>query len=154
MELAHFSYKPLATIAIVVTLVASAYAQTPRPQTDVEAVLKTFVDAQRNFDQRRLDAILADDYIEISPVGEVDPRAMVLSFYAPDMKLAEAPAAALDEITTRVYGETAVTIARLTYQMKGPDGAAVARSMRCVFVTRRVDRKWKLVSTQYTAIRK
>jgi ketosteroid isomerase-like protein len=154
MELGHFSHKPLATIAIVFTLAASASAQAPRPQTDVEAMLKTFVDAQRNFDQRQLDVILADDYIEISPVGEVDPRAKVLSFYAPDKKVAEAPAAALDEITTRVYGETAVTVARLTYQMKSPDGVAVTRSMRCVFVTRSVDRKWKLVSTQYTAIRK
>ena len=143
----------LGTIAIVGLLAASANAQTPRPQAFIEVLLKTFVEAQRSFDQRQLDEILAEDYIEISPVGEVDPRAKVLSFYAPEKTVADAPAAALDEITTRVYGETAVTVARLTYQMKGPNGATASRSMRCVFVTRIIDRKWKLVSTQYTPIR-
>jgi hypothetical protein len=103
---------------------------------------------------KQLNDLLAQDYVEISPAGEVDPRADALSFYAPDKQVANPPTAALDEITTRVYDHTAVTIARLTYQMKGPDGAEVARSMRCVFVTRIVDGKWKLVSTQYTPIRK
>jgi ketosteroid isomerase-like protein len=146
--------RTLKAIVIAGLLTASVDAQTRRPQAFIEVLLNTFVQAQRTFDVSQLNEILAPDYVEISPAGEVDPRAEVLSFYAPEKKVADTPAAALDEISTRVYGETAVTIARLTYQMKGPDGAAIARSMRCVFVTRIVDRKWKLVSTQYTAIRK
>ena len=139
-------------LILALTLVAGE--QTPRPQAFIEVLLHTFVDAQRTFNLKQLDELLAADYVEISPAGEVDPRDKVLSFYAPDKKIADPPPAALDEITTRVFDETAVSIARLTYLMKGPDGAAAPRSMRCVFVTRIVDRKWKLVSTQYTPIRK
>jgi uncharacterized protein DUF4440 len=139
--------------AIVLGLVMMAAEQTPRPQVFIEVLLNTLIESQRTFDVRQLDEVLAPDYVEISPLGEVDPRDKVMSFYAPDKKVADPPAAVLDELSTRVYGETAVTIGRVTFQMKGPDGAA-ARSMRCVFVTRIVNGKWKLVSTQYTPIRK
>src|SRR5262245_7898698 len=109
--------------------VSNAFAQTPRPQAAIEVLLKQFVEAQRSFDLKQIDASLAPDYVEISPVGEVDPRAKVLTFYAPEKRVADAPEAALDEINTRMYGDMAVTIARLTYQMKGPNGAPASRSM-------------------------
>lgn len=141
-------------IGIVLALSLVAAEQTPRPQVFIEVLVNTLIEAQRTFDLRQLDEILAPDYVEISPLGEVDPRDKVMSFYTPDKKIADPPAAALDELSTRIYGETAVTIARLTYQMKGPDGAPASRSMRCVFVTRIIDRKWKLVSAQYTPLRK
>jgi ketosteroid isomerase-like protein len=151
-----FSVKQLMIYGIcAMGLTASAIdAQTPRPQAFIEVLLNTFVDAQLRFDVQQLDAVLAPDYVEISPAGEVDPRAKVLGFYAPDKKVADPPAAALDEISTRVSGDTAITIARLTYRMKGPDGAPAERAMRCVFVTRIIETRWKLVSTQYTPIRK
>jgi ketosteroid isomerase-like protein len=141
-------------IGIVLALAVVAGEQTPRPAVFIEVLLNTLVEAQRTFDAGQLNEILAPDYVEISPAGEVDPRDKVLSFYAPDKKIADPPAAALEDVTTRVYGETAVTIATLTYRMRGPDGADASRSMRCVFVTRIVDGKWKLVSAQYTPIRK
>lgn len=146
--------KPVTITILTLSLLASrGAAQTPRPQAAIEVLLKVFVEAQRAFDVKQIDAILAPDYVEISPVGEVDPRAKVLTFYAPEKRVADAPSATLDDITTRMYGENAITIAKLTYQMKGPDGSAVSRSMRCVFVTRLIDGRWKLVSTQYTPIR-
>jgi ketosteroid isomerase-like protein len=141
-------------IGMVLALTLLAAEQTPRPQVFIEVVVNTLIEAQRTFDVRQLDDILAPDYVEISPLGEVDPRDKVLSFYAPDKKIADAPVTTLDELSTRIYGETAVTIARVTFQVTGPDGAAAARSMRCVFVTRIIDRKWKVVSAQYTPIRK
>ncbi len=142
----------VALLALLLT--AARVEQTPRPGAYIEVLLQTFVEAQRTFDVRQLDELLTPDYVEISPAGDVDPRAKVLSFYAPDKKVADAPAATLDEISTRLSGDTAITIARVTYHMKGADGAAVERSMRCVFVTRIVETRWKLVSTQYTPIRK
>lgn len=140
-------------IRAVTTILLLACATPALAQTGVNDVLTAFVDAQRNFDVARLDALLAPDYVEISPAGEVDPRAKVLTFYAPDKKIVDAPAAALDELSTRAYGDIAVTIARLTYQMKGPNGTPVSRSMRCVFVTRIIGGARKIVSAQYTAIR-
>jgi hypothetical protein len=141
-------------IGIMLALTLTAGAQTPRPQVFIEVLVNTLIESQRTFDQKQLDEILAPDYVEISPLGEVDPRDKVMSFYTPDKKIADPPTAALDELATRVYGEAAVTIARVTFQMKGPDGTAAARSMRCVFVTRIIDRKWKIVSAQWTPIRK
>ena len=49
-------------------------------------MLQALVVAQETFDATQLDQLLAPDYIEISPLGEVDPRAKVLGFYAPDKK--------------------------------------------------------------------
>ena len=138
---------------IVLALTLIAGEQTPRPAVFIEVLLNTLIEAQRTFDLRQLDEVLAPDYVEISPLGEVDPRDKVMSFYTPDKKIADPPTAVLDEIATRIYGETAVTIGKVTFQVKGPDGAAAARSMRCVFVTRIIDRKWKVVSAQYTPIR-
>lgn len=139
--------------ALALLLAGASLEQTPRPGAFIEVLLKTFVEAQRTFDVKQLDDLLAPDYVEISPAGEVDPRAKVLSFYAPDKKIADPPEAALDIVSTRLYDDTAVTIATLTYQMKAPNGAAAARSMQCVFVTRIIDRRWKLVSAQYTPVR-
>lgn len=143
------------TITTALALVATtAGAQSnARIEADIKQLLNEFVAAQRSFDLAKIDAALAPDYIEISPLGEVDPRAKVLSFYAPDKKVSDTPIAALDEFNIRVYGPTAVTIARLTYTMKGPDGATNSRSMRCVFVTRSIGAKWKIASSQFTPMR-
>ena len=43
-------------------------------------------DAQTNFQPDALDKILTADYIEISPLGEFDPREKVLGFYKPELK--------------------------------------------------------------------
>ena len=85
--------RTLATIVIAGLLTASVDGQTPRPQAFIEVLLNTFVQAQRTFDVSQLNEILAPDYVEISPAGEVDPRAEVLSFYAPEKKVADPPAA-------------------------------------------------------------
>jgi hypothetical protein len=144
----------LGRIGLALLMSVTAAAQTPRPDAFIEVLLNTLVDAQMRFDAAQLDEILAPEYVEVSPVGDVDARAKVLAFYAPDKKVAVVPTASLDEITTRVHDDTAVTVARLTYHMKNPAGETADRSMRCVFVTRIIERRWKLVSTQYTPIRK
>jgi hypothetical protein len=144
----------LKAIGLALLLSVSIAAQTPRPEAFIEVLLNTLVDAQMRFDAAQLDELLAPEYVEVSPVGDVDPRAKVLSFYTPDKKVAVVPTASLDEITTRVHDDTAVTVALLTYHMKSPTGETADRSMRCVFVTRIIERRWKLVSTQYTPIRK
>lgn len=147
-------YCLIVVLLVCVSLSSPVVAQTPRPEAFIEVLLNTLVDAQMRFDSAQLDDILAPDYVEVSPVGDVDARAKVLSFYTPDKKVAGIPETALDELTTRVHGDWAITVARLTYRMKNAAGTATERSMRCVFVTRIIERRWKLVSAQYTPIRK
>jgi ketosteroid isomerase-like protein len=143
------------SIAVALAVYAASANAQPNGKTeaDIEQLLTAFIEAQRSFDVAKLDALLAPDYIEISPLGEVDRREKVLTFYAPDKKVSDTPIATLDEFIVRVYGNTAVTIARLTYEMKAPDGAATSRSMRCVFVTRSIKGSWKIASSQFTPMR-
>jgi uncharacterized protein (TIGR02246 family) len=123
---------------------------------EINALLRQFTEAQKNYDAAKLDEILAPDYVEISPAGEVDPRAKVLGFYSPEKKSArqgELVSYELDEITTRIYDDTAIVVARLPFTMKTPDGQTMSRALRCTFVCRKTRGKWRIASAQYTGIR-
>lgn len=110
--------------------------------------------AQRAFDQTALAALLAPDYVEVSPVGEVDRRAEVLGFYSAEAKAkalpegAVAPILSLDESIVRVSGDHASVVARETISMAGHSMA-----LRVGFHFRRIDGEWRLHSAQYTPIR-
>lgn len=125
-------------------------------EEEINTLLRRFTAAQKNYDAGVLDEILAPDYVEISPAGEVDPRAKVLGFYAPEKKSArqgELVSYELDEITSRIYGDTAIIVARLPFTLKTPDGQSVSRALRCMFVCRKTRGKWRIASAQYTSIR-
>ena len=148
--------KTLSLAVLILNLLAAVPAQADQSagaDAQITVILKALVAAQAAFDATRLDQLLAPDYIEISPVGEVDPRAKVLGFYAPEKKGAAGsiPRVTLDQITTRVFGDTALAIARVSF---APPGASQsAASMRAVFALRAVGGRWLLVSSQYTPIR-
>lgn len=125
-------------------------------EEEINTLLRQFTEAQKNYDVSKLDEILAPDYVEISPAGEVDPRAKVLGFYAPEKKSergGELVSYALDEITTRIYGDTAIVVARLPFTMKTPDGQTMSRALRCTIVCRKMRGRWRIASAQYTGIR-
>jgi len=137
--------------AILLGVVAVSTAQAAPAQQEVEALVQRFTAAQSGFDPATLRALTADNYIEISPLGEVDPREKMLSFYVKkDDK--PRPEIALDELSTRVLGETAVTLARVSYSMMA-GGQSRTFALRSTFVAARQGGAWKLVSAQYTPIR-
>jgi hypothetical protein len=130
-----------------------AIEQAKPADAQILTVLRTLVDSQVAFDQKKMDTVLAPDYVEISPVGDVDQRAKVLSFYDPAEKgYAPVGKAALEEVSTRTYGDTAVTVSKLTFNLQTPQGV-IARPMRAVFVTRNIGSRWLIVSSQFTPIR-
>jgi len=136
----------LACCALVLRPAAAASVE----QT-VGELVQRFSAAQSTFDMATLKAVTADNYIEISPLGEVDPREKMLSFYVrKDDK--PRPAIAVDEITTRVLGDTAVVIGRVSYSMTVGEQSRTF-SLRSTFVARQEGGAWKLVSAQYTPIR-
>ena len=138
---------------LAVSVVSPALAQQPA-NTQILASVQSLVTAQETLDVARMDQVLAPDYVEISPLGEVDPRARVLGFYAPDKKPAAAmvPHLTLDEVNTRSFGETAVLIARVRFTPQGASEPAGA-GMRVTFVLRSSGGQWRVVSSQYTPIR-
>ncbi len=125
-------------------------------EQSLKAVVRSMADAQIAYDAARLDAIFTKDYIEISPVGEFDPRDKVLGFYKPELKPPAdkmSTAIEIDEYSTRVYGKTAVVIARLTYNITANGKQVPPRSMRVMVVARKEPSGWKVASAQYTGIR-
>lgn len=115
----------------------------------VDDLVQRFTAAQSNMDAAALKALTADDYIEISPLGEVDPRDKMLSFYT---EKRPSPAATVDDVTTRMLGDTAIVIARISYT-RVVDGQTQQRSLRSTFVAEKRNGAWKLVSAHYTPIR-
>ena len=81
----------------------AALAGQVREAVQVVQVVEAFNRAQNAFDQARLRALTTDDYVEISPIGEVDPRNKMLDFYDPAKKVA-APPMTLGDTTVRMAG--------------------------------------------------
>ena len=96
--------------------------------------------------------LTTDDYVEISPIGEIDPRDKMLGFYDPAKKV-EGPAMTVSDTNVRMVGrDTAIAVTTISYSLPGKDGSR-AVSIRAVFVAERDGRMWKLASAQYTPIR-
>jgi ketosteroid isomerase-like protein len=128
-----------ALLAIPLLAAGPAWAQATTP----EAAVDGYVAAQRDFDQAALTKLTTADFVEISPVGEVDPRDKVIGFYAAD-KRQPSPPLTVTEKTVRRMGDTAIVTVRLGYGAMG---------LRGVYVARAAKDGWRLVSAQYTPIR-
>ena len=103
------------TLLAVIAALATTQATTPAERA-VVAVVQQLADAERSFDQAALDRLLTADYIEVSPVGDVDERATVIGFYSADAK-AKSPVVSsivIDEPRVRIDGNHAIVIVRQT----------------------------------------
>lgn len=122
-------------------------------ERELQAVVQELAEAQRTFDQKTMERLLADDYLEISPVGDVDTRAEVLGFYAPEArgKGPQPSSVVLDEPNIRIYGDHAVVIVRETINIEA-NGAKRAVAMRVTAQLRKQTGAWRIASVQYTPI--
>jgi uncharacterized protein (TIGR02246 family) len=148
----------LATLAIM-TLWSAAPAESKGvSQKDVSqdaalsALVDSFTRAQREYDQPKLAALTTADYVEVSPVGDVDTRDEMLSFYAPEKKSAS-PELVISERSVRRHGDVAVVLAKLSFAAPGQGGAARTVAMRASFVARRTGPTWRLAAAHYTPLR-
>ena len=146
----------LALCALSMLATTRTAAQGVDPSSEpIVTLLRSVLDAQRTFDVPRLDQSLAPDYVEVSPLGEVDDRAAVLSFYASQRKPAKAsPSVTLDDVSTRIYGDVAVAVGRVAFQIQDAEPSSPPREFRVVYVVRMNGERWQLVSSQYTPIRR
>lgn len=133
----------------------SIFAQS-KDDESLKALVKKFTDAQQNYQPEVLDKILTADYIEISPVGEFDPREKVLGFYKLELKPpAEKMTAKTDvsDFSIRNYGKFAIVIATFNYAITSEGKQLPPRSIRATIVCRKDKNDWKIASAQYTGIR-
>jgi uncharacterized protein (TIGR02246 family) len=147
----------LSTVLAVALTVGGAFAQAPGADDQALTALVTqLIDAQMRYDAAALDRLFATDYIEISPLGEFDPRDKVLTFYAPSEKpdpTKMSMSAEAAEHSIRSDGKTAIVIARLNFSITLDGKALPPRSLRATFVMRKDGEAWKFASAQYTSIR-
>lgn len=124
------------------------------PSNPLTELVRAHAEAQRNFDQARLHMLTADDYIEVSPVGELDSREKMLTFYAPGQQR-PAPTVQVESPVVRLMGasgDMALVVAKLVYTMEA-EGQARSFAMRASYVAQKKENSWKLVSAHYTGIR-
>ncbi|HEV7644759.1 MAG TPA: nuclear transport factor 2 family protein [Pyrinomonadaceae bacterium] len=139
-----------------VLLTGPVFAQ-KKPNVKTEAalisVVKQMVDAQSAFDVAALEKITTADYIEISPLGEFDPREKMLGFYKPELKPKNMEIKNdADEFSIRDYGKFAIVIVRLNFLITMDGKTAPPRSMRATYVCRKEKDAWKIASAHYTGI--
>ena len=144
-------------ISAILLLMCSfaAFSQNAKDE-EIISLVKKMIESQSNFDSTTLDKIYASDYIEISPVGEVDERAKAIGFYKvenSDEAKKMSPKSELDEFNVRNYGKFTIIIAKLTFSAKDETQKMPAFSMRTVFVCRKEKGGWKISSAQFTGIR-
>ncbi|KAB8063520.1 nuclear transport factor 2 family protein [Janthinobacterium violaceinigrum] len=149
----NFLQGRLSLISTIAALAFVAAAQPARAADDDAAVLnlvRQHVAAQASFDAPALAALTADNYAEVSPLGDVDTREKMLAFYSPEKKSA-APVIAVEEPFVRVAGDTAVLIARLAVTVQA-GGQQRNMALRASYVAKKEGAAWKLLSAQYTGI--
>lgn len=143
--------------AMVLLLSVTAFSQSEsKNDVELKALVQRMADAQMAFDVKGLDAILTQDYIEISPLGEFDRRDKVLGFYKPEMAPPGGKMAGsvdFSEYSIRVNGKTAIVIVKETFVATADGKTMPPRSLRITLVCRREKSAWKIASAQYTGIR-
>lgn len=142
------------TALVVAILWSAAPARSEQAGEDAALVglVDTFTKAQRDYDSVALAKLTTPDYLEVSPIGDVDTREEMLNFYAPEKKRVS-PALTVSERLVRRDGNDAVIVVKLGFTAPGPNGTTRAVAMRASFVARHTGRTWRLAAAHYTPVR-
>lgn len=144
----YCSYLTLGAALALATFAAPAAAQSTE-DAPLIALVNKFVEAERQYDQKQLAALITHDYAEVSPIGDLDLHDAFLRFYAADKKR-EVPATTLGAPLVRRYGDAASIITTISFQRPGPDGQPRTASIRAGFMAVKANGGWKLASAQFT----
>lgn len=151
----RFTIFSLIILCGVICVSAQTKAVRNANEKNLIALITQAISAQANFDAEALDRIYASDYVEISPIGEVDPREKAIGFYKlkPPSGTMKTTSGA-EEISVRNYGNFAVLTARIIFSQAGNEmPSRILTSFRATYVCRKENGKWKISSFQVTGIR-
>lgn len=126
------------------------------PDKEIEATLNDYTKAVVAYDVERLEQLLAPDYLEVSPLGEVDLREKVLSFYrVPESQRGPTPSSVVvSELKIRYMDKSkAIAVFREDLEIARGD-QKVKMSFRFTSVLTKQGKVWKLVSNHVNGIRK
>lgn len=136
---------------LVLALLAGTASAQASSDPAILTLVQSFNDARNRFDAKALDGLLAPDYVEVSPRGEIDRRPAVLGFYTPD-KATPVPPMRFHTDDVRHHGDSAIVIGSIDYTLPDPSGGTVTRSVRVTYVEQRIGQTWKMTSVQYTGV--
>ena len=125
-------YTPVLFLILILTSLSFAQSSA-KDDPAIKAAVRQLIDAQIAYDAKVLDKLFTADYIEISPLGEFDPRDKVMGFYTPEAKSQAGPVNVTVEDTEysiRNYGKYAIAITRLNYAMTAAGKPLPPRSIR------------------------
>ncbi|WP_448548101.1 nuclear transport factor 2 family protein [Thalassotalea fusca] len=139
-------------LAFVISCPLLVNATNFEQETQFLPLVKKLVAAQRNFDSNTLDSMLSDDYVEISPVGEVDHREEVLKFYdkANAGKAGESPQIEVSDLEVQQNGDHIFLIVKETFSIPGKTQQF---AMRVSFSLVKEQQGWLFSTAHYTGIR-
>ena len=142
---------------IVFTLIyifcAAVVSAQDKEAAALQDLARQMINAQGAFDVAALEKITTADYIEISPLGEFDPREKMLGFYKPELKPESVEVKnSVDEFSVRNYGEFGIVIVRFNFSVLADGKTVLQRSMRVTYVCRKEKGIWKIASGHYTGI--
>ena len=144
-------------LALMPYVAAAQTAPRRHSEQDALAVVHQFNAARRNYDVPALDRVLTPEYVEISPLGELDPREKVLGFYKPKLRKPEDPRLETDTLeatTIHLYAnEFATIVGQLVFRIVMPDGARSDRRFAVSYLLRVVDGEFRVAIAQFTGIR-
>jgi ketosteroid isomerase-like protein len=104
----------------ILSISVVAFTQSKKDD-EVIAVAKQAIVAQENYDTATLEKLYASDYIEISPIGEIDEREKAIGFYKVadiEKEKARTPRYTLDDFKVRYYGKFAMVISKFSIGSK------------------------------------
>ena len=112
----------------------------------IEKLGKDYVAAQFSFNQEAISRLTAPNFVEVSPKGEVDERAAVIGFYAPE-KRTTVPPYTVSDSKVRISGTSAVITQVVTMGVE-PRTASLSQSLAAA----KIGYKWLLISSQSTPL--
>ncbi len=117
--------------------------------SDLTSFLTAWADAERDGDTATTDRLLTDDFIGIGPVGFQLPKAAWLHRQTGGQLHYDA--LSLDEVTTRRYGDCAITTAR--WNARGTaQGHPIPATTRATLVTVEDGGEWRLATIHFSFI--
>jgi ketosteroid isomerase-like protein len=117
--------------------------------TDLDTFLDEWADAERTCDAATTERLLTDDFVGIGPVGFQLPKPAWLQRQTTgDLHYDEL---SLDEVTTRRYGDCAVTTARWNARGTAQEHP-VPEAARLTLITVHHNGEWRLAGVHFSFI--